>query len=86
MEYAARKEELRNMVETTQSQIEGLTLEKSSFQERATTAEEKALHLAEEVQRLAHFEGEVKEKTLLIGKLRHEGKFMSNRSLSIPCN
>lgn len=72
-----RKEELRNIVESTQSQIENLTSEKVLLQERLSTAEVQATRLSEEVQQMSHFESEVKEKTLLIGKLRHQGVILN---------
>lgn len=68
----ARKKELRDMVETTESQ---LLAQKKLVQEaeaRSNEAQEAAEELSKEVERTAPFEKEVKEKNLLIGKLRHE--------------
>ena len=68
----ARKKELREMVETTEQQLE---FEKKAAQEaesRAKEAEEAKQTLTAELERTAPFEKEVKEKNLLIGKLRHE--------------
>ncbi|KAK6499178.1 hypothetical protein TWF506_003811 [Arthrobotrys conoides] len=68
-----RKEELREIVESTQSQIEALVSEKTSLRDELSAAETRSNHLSEEIQRMSHLESEVKEKTLLIGKLRHQG-------------
>lgn len=68
----ARKRELREMVETTEEQ---LGRQKDLVQQadtRAKEAEEAMEGLKAELERTAPFEKEVKEKNLLIGKLRHE--------------
>lgn len=75
---AARKHELRELVESNQKQVE--TLQKQ-IQEIKTTASESqaALEAAErELQRALPFEKEVKEKNLLIGKLRHEAVILND--------
>ncbi|KAK6336064.1 hypothetical protein TWF730_003433 [Orbilia blumenaviensis] len=72
-----RKEELREIVESTQTQIEGLILEKTSLREELSAAEARSIHLSGEIQRMSHLESEVKEKTLLIGKLRHQGVILN---------
>ena len=68
----ARKKELRDMVETTESQLgaqKKLVLEAEIRSKEALKEKEE---LSKEVERTAPFEKEVKEKNLLIGKLRHE--------------
>ncbi|KAF3088366.1 hypothetical protein TWF569_011479 [Orbilia oligospora] len=72
-----RKEELREIVESTQSQIEALVSEKTSLREELSAAEARSNHLSEEIQRMSHLESDVKEKTLLIGKLRHQGVILN---------
>jgi chromosome segregation ATPase len=68
----ARKRELREMVETTESQLEAHKRLLQEAEARATAAETAKAELAKELERTAPFEKEVKEKNLLIGKLRHE--------------
>ncbi|KAF4587653.1 golgi matrix protein [Ophiocordyceps camponoti-floridani] len=68
----ARKKELRDMVETTEAQLRS---QKQLLQEALTRrdeAEKAKEDLSKELARTAPFEKEVKEKNLLIGKLRHE--------------
>ncbi|KAG5951828.1 hypothetical protein E4U53_002179 [Claviceps sorghi] len=69
----ARKRELRDMVETTESQLQALKTRVQQAEARARDAEEAKEEMAKELERTAPFENEVKEKKLLIGKLRHEG-------------
>lgn len=68
----ARKKELREMVETTEEQVQSLKRLVQEADTRATEAETAKKTLTEELERTAPFEKEVKEKNLLIGKLRHE--------------
>ncbi|KAI5457360.1 golgi matrix protein [Mariannaea sp. PMI_226] len=68
----ARKRELREMVETTEEQVQGLKKLVQEADARATDAEAAKASLTQELERTAPFEKEVKEKNLLIGKLRHE--------------
>lgn len=68
----ARKAELREMVETTQEQISALKKLVQKSDERATKAEAESGTLKKELERVAPFETDIKEKNLLIGKLRHE--------------
>lgn len=68
----ARKRELREMVETTEEQVQGLKKLVQEADARATEAEAAKHSLTQELERTAPFEKEVKEKNLLIGKLRHE--------------
>lgn len=68
----ARKKELREMVETTEHQLGSQKSLRQQAEERAARAEEAMDGLTKELERTAPFEKEVKEKNLLIGKLRHE--------------
>ncbi|KAF4508385.1 hypothetical protein G6O67_004770 [Ophiocordyceps sinensis] len=68
----ARKQELREMVETTESQLRDEKQRAQDAVERSAEANEAKEALAKELERTAPFEKEVKEKNLLIGKLRHE--------------
>lgn len=68
----ARKKELREMVETTEEQLQALKKLVQEADTRATEAEKVKDTLQKELERTAPFEKEVKEKNLLIGKLRHE--------------
>jgi chromosome segregation ATPase len=68
----ARKRELRDMVESYEEQVGSLKKLVQESDSRAADAEEGRHSLQTELDRLAPFEKEVKEKNLLIGKLRHE--------------
>ncbi|KID90607.1 golgi matrix protein [Metarhizium guizhouense ARSEF 977] len=68
----ARKKELRDMVETTESQLQAQKLVAQQAEARATEAEAAKDEMSKELERTAPFEKEVREKNLLIGKLRHE--------------
>ncbi|TEA20126.1 GRIP domain-containing protein [Colletotrichum sidae] len=68
----ARKRELREMVETSEEQLAALKKQVQEADVRATEAETAKENLTKELERTAPFEKEVKEKNLLIGKLRHE--------------
>jgi chromosome segregation ATPase len=68
----ARRRELREMVESYEEQLQSLKKLVQESDTRATEAEATKGALQTELDRLAPFEKEVKEKNLLIGKLRHE--------------
>lgn len=68
----ARKRELREMVETTEAQLQAQKKLVQDAVERATEADAAKGELTKELERTSPFEKEVKEKNLLIGKLRHE--------------
>ncbi|CRL19933.1 GRIP [Penicillium camemberti] len=68
----ARKQELRELVESSDSQLEDLRRSLREAQKQATDADKGLQHAQEEIERVRPFEKEVKEKNLLIGKLRHE--------------
>ncbi|RYC63060.1 hypothetical protein CHU98_g3145 [Xylaria longipes] len=68
----ARKKELREMVETSEEQLQAMKKLVQEADTRASEAEAARALLQKELERTAPFEKEVKEKNLLIGKLRHE--------------
>lgn len=68
----ARKRELREMVETSEEQLQAMKKAVKDADARAQEAETLKVSLQKELERTAPFEKEVKEKNLLIGKLRHE--------------
>lgn len=68
----ARKRELREMVESYEEQLQTLKKIVQESDKRALEAEASTGSLQTELDRLVPFEKEVKEKNLLIGKLRHE--------------
>lgn len=68
----ARRKELRDLVENTQTQVSTLEKELKQVQQQASEAADVVGHLQKELERALPFEKEVKEKNLLIGKLRHE--------------
>lgn len=68
----ARKRELREMVESSEEQLQAMKKLVKEADARASEAEAVKEALQKEVERTAPYEKEVKEKNLLIGKLRHE--------------
>lgn len=68
----ARKKELREMVESTEHQLEQSRKQAQDAETKAKEAQGEKETLSAELERTAPFEKEVKEKNLLIGKLRHE--------------
>ncbi|RFU27790.1 hypothetical protein B7463_g8539, partial [Scytalidium lignicola] len=67
-----RKKELREAVESYEDQLQALRKIVHESDNRANEAEASKAALRKELDRLTPFEKEVKEKNLLIGKLRHE--------------
>ena len=68
----ARKKELRELVESTDQQLEAQQKLRQEAEARASEALAAKETLSTELDRTAPFEKEVREKNLLIGKLRHE--------------
>ncbi|KAI1961017.1 hypothetical protein LOZ58_003503 [Ophidiomyces ophidiicola] len=68
----ARKQELRELVESSDAQTEDLRKKLQSAERSATDATAELEKMKGELERALPFEKEVKEKNLLIGKLRHE--------------
>lgn len=73
-----RKRELRELVENNQSQIEGLSKEAKEAEALASAANAERDNLRAELERVLTYEKEVKEKNLLIGKLRHEAVILND--------
>ncbi|KAI1004385.1 hypothetical protein K3495_g3828 [Podosphaera aphanis] len=67
-----RKQELRELVESYENQLQAFKRLVQDSDARATEANSTKSVLQAELDRLAPFEKEIKEKNLLIGKLRHE--------------
>jgi exonuclease VII small subunit len=68
----ARKQELREIVQSSDAQLEELKHSLEAAEKLASEAESGLQNAQQELERLLPFEKEVKEKNLLIGKLRHE--------------
>ncbi|RAK76462.1 uncharacterized protein BO72DRAFT_469355 [Aspergillus fijiensis CBS 313.89] len=68
----ARKQELRELVENSDAQLEELKQSLQEATKKALDAEKSLQDAQGELERVRPFEKEVKEKNLLIGKLRHE--------------
>ncbi|KUL86598.1 hypothetical protein ZTR_04173 [Talaromyces verruculosus] len=68
----ARKQELRELVQSSDAQLEELREKLQQVEKRAEAASTELKQAQTELDRLLPFEKEVKEKNLLIGKLRHE--------------
>ncbi|OAA67230.1 golgi matrix protein [Niveomyces insectorum RCEF 264] len=68
----ARKRELREMVESSEAQLEAAKARAQQAETASEAAVDEAAALRHELERTSPFEREVKEKNLLIGKLRHE--------------
>ncbi|CBF87581.1 putative Golgi matrix protein [Aspergillus nidulans FGSC A4] len=69
---AARKQELRELVESSDAQLEGLKQSLNEAKSKESEAMKSLQDLQQELERVRPFEKEVREKNLLIGKLRHE--------------
>ncbi|KAB8199636.1 hypothetical protein BDV34DRAFT_206406 [Aspergillus parasiticus] len=68
----ARRKELRELVESSDSQLEELKQALHCAEKKALDADKALGNAQKELERVRPFEKEVKEKNLLIGKLRHE--------------
>ncbi|KAF1926124.1 uncharacterized protein M421DRAFT_423118 [Didymella exigua CBS 183.55] len=67
-----RRSELKKSVETYESQISDLRKQVAAAEDASKAASQSAATAQKELARALPFEKEVKEKNLLIGKLRHE--------------
>lgn len=74
----ARKKELRELVENSQSQLESLRKQLQVAEETSSTAQAELQAARKELTRALSFEKEVKEKSLLIGKLKHEAVILND--------
>jgi len=68
----ARKKELRELVEASQTETETLRKQLQDAEKASSVAVAELETTKKELERALPFEKEVKEKNLLIGKLRHE--------------
>jgi chromosome segregation ATPase len=68
----ARKKELRELVESSQTEADKLRSQLAEAQNASISAVKELEIVKKELERALPFEKEVKEKNLLIGKLRHE--------------
>ncbi|ROW03974.1 hypothetical protein VSDG_00828 [Cytospora chrysosperma] len=74
----ARRKELRDLVESSEEQLQEMKKRVEEADKKAAEAEEAKERLSKELERTAPFEKEVREKNLLIGKLRHEGIILND--------
>ena len=74
----ARKRELREIVESSQSEAEAMRKQISELQARRDETDKDLQATKTELTRASPFEKEVKEKNLLIGKLRHEAVILND--------
>jgi chromosome segregation ATPase len=74
----ARRKELREMVETSQAQLDALRAQTEEAKTKAAVAVEELEKTRKELEHALPFEKEVKEKNLLIGKLRHEAVILND--------
>lgn len=75
---AARRRELRELVENSQVQVGSLQRQLQEVEGRAVDATSSLESMRKELERALPFEKEVKEKNLLIGKLRHEAVILND--------
>ena len=75
---AARRRELRELVENSQAQVENLRKQLQEVEGRANDATNSLESTKKDLERALPFEKEVKEKNLLIGKLRHEAVILND--------
>ena len=76
--FSARRRELRELVENSQAQVEKLRNQLQDVQGREADATNLLESTKQELERALPFEKEVKEKNLLIGKLRHEAVILND--------
>lgn len=76
--FPARKQELRETVETHQTQLSDLRKQLKAAEDTSTTSQAEVDTLKQTLDRALPFEKEVKEKNLLIGKLRHEAVILND--------
>lgn len=74
----ARKKELRALVETSQAETETLRKQLQDAEKASSAAAAELETTKRELERALPFEKEVKEKNLLIGKLRHEAVILND--------
>ncbi|KAF2840623.1 hypothetical protein M501DRAFT_930446, partial [Patellaria atrata CBS 101060] len=72
-----RKKELRELVENSQKAMDEMRKQLQAAEEAASSAKTDLESTRKELERALPFEKEVKEKNLLIGKLRHEAVILN---------
>jgi len=75
---SVRKQELKELVETSQAEQETLRKQLQELQSGHESAVADLEQTKKELERALPFEKEVKEKNLLIGKLRHEAVILND--------
>jgi len=73
-----RKQELKELVESSQSELESLRKQLQETQSESQIATTELEETRKALERALPFEKEVKEKNLLIGKLRHEAVILND--------
>lgn len=73
-----RKQELKELVETNQAEQESLRTQLQDLQTKNDATAAELDHATKDLERALPFEKEVKEKNLLIGKLRHEAVILND--------
>ena len=76
--HDARKDERRELVESAQAQTESLRSQLTTAEASLKEAQSTIATTQAEIDRVSPFEKELKEKTLLIGKLRHEAVILND--------
>ncbi|KAL9605019.1 MAG: hypothetical protein Q9219_000207 [cf. Caloplaca sp. 3 TL-2023] len=74
----ARRKELRSLVENSEAQVGNLRKQLRESQQQGSEAKHRLEATHQELERALPFEKEVKEKNLLIGKLRHEAVILND--------
>lgn len=74
----ARRKELRDLVENSQMQVGGLQKQLEEVRREASAAAHTLEATQSDLERALPFEKEVKEKNLLVGKLRHEAVILND--------
>ncbi|CAG8628915.1 3209_t:CDS:2 [Paraglomus brasilianum] len=74
---AAKESEIREIVEGIERKLSITTTELSEYKERAIRAESELSQVKDEINRVQQYEKDIKEKNLLIGKLRHEAVILN---------
>lgn len=74
----ARRKELRDIVENSQTQVGDLQRQLDEARREASAATHALETTQSDLERALPFEKEVKEKNLLIGKLRHEAVILND--------
>jgi len=74
----ARKVELREMVENSQARLDEIRKQCNDAEESLQSTQAELNTAKQDLERVLPFEKEVKEKNLLIGKLRHEAVILND--------